>query len=33
LIRSCDGGEDTTDDCPILGALDHSLQGTGRDSV
>jgi MerR family Zn(II)-responsive transcriptional regulator of zntA len=33
LIRSCDGGEDTTDDCPILGALDHSLQGTGRDPV
>lgn len=26
LIRSCDGGGETTDDCPILGALDHSLQ-------
>lgn len=26
LIRSCDGGLDPTDDCPILGALDDSLR-------
>lgn len=26
LIRSCDGGEKPTDDCPILGALENSLR-------
>lgn len=30
LIRSCDGGENATDDCPILAALENSLQGASR---
>jgi MerR family Zn(II)-responsive transcriptional regulator of zntA len=30
LIRSCDGGEKTTDDCPILAALENSLHEVSR---
>lgn len=30
LIRSCDGGEKPTDDCPILGALENSLKEVTR---
>lgn len=30
LIKSCEGGLNPTDDCPILGALDDSLRGASR---
>lgn len=30
LIHSCGGGRNSTDDCPILGALDGSLQEASR---
>ncbi len=30
LIQSCEGGEQTTDDCPILAALENSLHGVSR---
>lgn len=30
LIRSCEGGEQATDDCPILAALENSLYEVAR---
>ena len=30
LIQSCGGGETTTDDCPILAALENSLREVSR---
>ena len=30
LIQSCDGGENATDDCPILAALESGLHGVAR---
>jgi len=30
LIRSCDGGENSTDACPILAALENSLHEVSR---
>lgn len=30
LIRSCEGGEQTTDDCPILAALENSMHEVPR---
>lgn len=33
LIRTCDGGDEPVDGCPILGALDHSLQEDARNGA
>lgn len=30
LIQSCEGGEQTTDDCPILAALENSMHEVSR---